>query len=101
MIQRNAHLCQEEDPEPSFKKLLTRVRYVSRSCSYSCSIHQSLSHDLHRSYVKLHSEARKYKEQYRSYVERARISNRPTQEPQEVEMNNFQDPQVREVVNSV
>jgi len=66
-----------EDPEPSFKKLLTRV-----------------SHDLHRSYVKLHYQAREYKKQYHTYAEKARKNNRPMREPQEVEMNNFQDPQL-------
>lgn len=52
------------------------------------------SHDLHRSYVRLHEEARKYKKEWRIRAEKAHKNNRPVKEPQEVEMNNFQDPQV-------
>ncbi|KAF5356880.1 hypothetical protein D9756_006837 [Leucocoprinus leucothites] len=67
----------QEDPNPSFHKLLKRI-----------------SHDLHRSYLRRHDEARAYKEKWRIRAEKAMRCNQPVRERMEVEMDNFQDPQV-------
>lgn len=67
----------EEDPNPSFHKLLKRI-----------------SHDLHRSYLRRHDEARAYKEKWRIRAEKAMRCNQPVRERMEVEMDNFQDPQL-------
>jgi hypothetical protein len=59
------------------------------------------SHDLHRSYVKLHDQARDHKKQYHTYAEKTWKGNRPMREPLEVEVNNFWNPQVRTVASSM
>ncbi|KXN82303.1 Metacaspase-1 [Leucoagaricus sp. SymC.cos] len=71
----------EEDRTPTFRKLLSRV-----------------SHELHHSYIQLHDDARAYKKDYNDRVAKAIRNNRPVRERQEVEMDNFQDPQLSSLV---
>lgn len=68
-----------EDPNPSLRDLLTNV-----------------SHNLHRYYLRLHTMSRDYKKQVKARNAKMAAKGRSDRMviPQEVEMDNFQDPQI-------
>jgi hypothetical protein len=51
------------------------------------------SHDLHLFYVSMHGNARKYKEQVKTYNDSRKQEGKKAKKPRSVEMNNFQNPQ--------
>lgn len=54
------------------------------------------SHDIHVFYVSMHGKAREYKEDVKNYNDsRKQKGKEVIRKPISVEMNNFQDPQVR------
>ncbi|TFK18837.1 hypothetical protein FA15DRAFT_697885 [Coprinopsis marcescibilis] len=65
------------DPHPSLKDLLKLI-----------------SHDLHDNYLSLHARARDYKKRARAYNLKRRAEGKPEKTTKEVEMDNFQDPQI-------
>lgn len=67
----------KKDPNPSLRDLLTNV-----------------SHDLHRYYLRLHTMSRDYKKQVKAKNAKLAAKGRSVMVPQEVEMDNFQDPQI-------
>ena len=53
------------------------------------------SHDIHAFYVSLHRNARNYKEQVKTYNDSRQQEGKEAIKSKSVEMNNFQNPQVR------
>ena len=56
---------------------------------------QYYSHGLHAFSVDMHQEARKYKQDMKDFNYRRWIKGKPPRKRRTVEMDNFQDPQVR------
>ena len=56
------------------------------------------SHDIHSFYLTLHENAKKYKEKVRISNNRKIQEGREPRKPKSVEMDNFQDPQVRIII---
>ena len=56
------------------------------------------SHDLHLFYVSLHGAARGYKAQVKTVNDKRIQEGKEPKKPKSVEMDNFQDPQVRRIV---
>ena len=56
------------------------------------------SHDIHGFYVSMHRNARDYKEQVKTYNDSRKLEGKKERKSKSVEMNNFQNPQVRTVV---
>lgn len=62
-------------------------------CMVLNSIHPS--HDIHSFYLSLHANARRYKEQLKIFNKKRDDEGKEPKAAQSVEMNNFQEPQVR------
>jgi hypothetical protein len=94
-------ISKENDPNPSLKDLMTLIRLVQL---FFVSFYETItdldipifkSHDLHVFYVSMHGNARKYKEQVKTYNDSRKQEGKKNKKPKSVEMNNFQNPQVR------
>lgn len=53
------------------------------------------SHDMHVFYVSMHCKARRYKKEVKDYNDSRQQEGKEVKKPKSVEMDNFQNPQVR------
>lgn len=84
-----------KDPSPSLEKLLGLIRFVHvplLTCRASLIL--DASHELHETYLNIHSSARDYRKKAREVNKKLLSKGKEMREVAAVEMNNFQDPQV-------